>query len=165
MATVLSPPSSPRDHRHYIPRRPSPLSLPPLSPRPPITAGGTSHYQPFSLTAFVLDSPKAGSRVPRYPLEKQRRAWKELEDQKQQKQMQKQDPMRIQGSSSAMDLSPTSTLPLTPRSASSTYSDHENGDVGYTNSRVPNVVQRSFCGTFFGSCFCTSHFLSSGHRS
>ncbi|EAU81064.1 hypothetical protein CC1G_10355 [Coprinopsis cinerea okayama7 len=159
MSQLLSPPSSPRDHRHYIPRRPSPLSLPPLAGQ--LTASsGSSNFQPFSLSAFVIDSPRAGGKVPRYPLEKQRRAWKELEEEqqrkRQQQQMQRQEPMQIR-SSSVETLSPTCTLPLTPRSAkssaSSAYSQHDDE----TNNGKSKLVQRSFCAALFGSCFAVFH--------
>ncbi|KAH6886016.1 hypothetical protein BKA70DRAFT_1574133 [Coprinopsis sp. MPI-PUGE-AT-0042] len=168
MSSMLSPPSSPMDHRHYIPRRPSPLSLPPMAPT--ISLGAASEgFQPFTLSALGFDSPKTGAKLPRYPLEKQRRAWKEFEDQKQQKdqqQMQRQPPMQLtrQGSSSRDYLSPTSTLPLTPRSgassASSRYSVEDSVDDS-NNGKSKTSGQRTFCTVLFGSCFAAFRTASS----
>jgi len=159
MSQLLSPPLSPRDHRHFIPRRPSPLSLPPMAPTLSIGGGGHASFQPFSLDAFVVDSPRAGAKVPRYPLEKQRRAWKELEDRKQQQQMQPSSPMDIAAGGSRDMLSPTMTLPLTPRtpasSASSRYSQHDPDDASNGKSKPP--APPSFCATLFGSCFAVFH--------
>ncbi|TFK24530.1 hypothetical protein FA15DRAFT_669509 [Coprinopsis marcescibilis] len=147
---LSSPPVSPMDHRHFVPRRPSPLSLPPFAPVP---SNSSSSYQPFALSDIALATPKTGSRVPRYPLEKQRRAWKEFEDQRQAQQMQRQPQMQVPlaHSNSRETPSPTSTLPLTPRSpmssASSRYSQNDPDD-----NKKSKSVQRTFCGTIFGSC-------------
>jgi len=154
---MLSPPSSPRDHRHYIPRRPSPLSLPANAPHLPMAAS-SSVYQPFSLTELAVETPKTGARMPRYPLEKQRRALKELEQDHQQKrlsqQMQSQQPMSLpRGQAPVQDMpSPTTTLPLTPRSSASSvsaYSQHEEEALKRKGRSVPT----SMCATLFGSCF------------
>jgi len=159
--SLLSPPASPaspvspRDHRHFVPRRPSPLSLPPIAPH--IAKDADLSFQPLAaLSTFALETPKTGSnsKVPRYPLEKQRRAWKEIEDQRQQQQMQKQAPMQVpRANSTSISLSPTSTLALTPRtplsSASSRYSDHDGDE---HQQQVSRPMQRTFCGAVFGPC-------------
>lgn len=190
-AALLSPPNSPRDHRHYIPRRPSPLSLPPVAPHISFAstslsdatnhASGTTtgYYQPFSLTEFAVSTPRTSGvvKVPRYPLEKQRRALKDLEMEHRRQQMQKQNPMVVPSitttfaSSSAdgtagtgqgeggspQDVlpSPTTTLPLTPRSAASSvssYSQHED-ESGQRSRGKGGSMQGSLCATLFGSCF------------
>jgi len=136
--------------------------------------GGHHNYQPFSLDAFVVDSPRAGSKVPRYPLEKQRRAWKELEEKKQQQQMQPSSPMTmIATTSSSSDRagfsSSTSTLPLTPApartpvsSASSRYSEEQDELDNGKSKSSSGPLPRSFCASIFGSCFAV--FYSSSQR-
>ena len=168
-AQLLSPPNSPRDHRLFVPRRPCPLSLPPMAPHLSLDASSTTtSYQPFSLSELALGTPKTGSKMPRYPLEKQRRAFKDLEMEQERKrqsqQMQRQAPMNIpsiasgSGSGQApvtdMVLSPTTTLPLTPRSAASTissYSQHDSEEA--SKSRPRGNPASSMCATLFGSCF------------
>ncbi|KAJ3529794.1 hypothetical protein NMY22_g8848 [Coprinellus aureogranulatus] len=163
---ILSPPNSPRDHRLFVPRRPSPLSLPPMAPSLTQTASSTSSFQPFSLTEIVLVTPKTGSKMPRYPLEKQRRAFKDLEMEQQRKrqsqQMQRQDPMQVPGGGGSgsggpvqdMIPSPTTTLPLTPRSGASSISSYSQHDSEENSKSKPrgNLVS-NLCATYLGSCF------------
>lgn len=160
MSQLLSPPSSPRDHRHYIPRRPSPLSLPPTAPHLSL-AGSSSGYQPFALTEFAVTTPRSGSKMPRYPLEKQRRALKELEMEQERKrqsqQMERQQPMQVPRghASSAGSPSPTTTLPLTPRSGTSSASSYSQPSDDDGKSRPKRGPAATLCTTLFGSCFGT----------
>ena len=80
-----SSPTSPRDPRYYVPRRPSPLSLPPLAPHMAFQGPSTHHvtfqapshgFQAFATLAVPNTAHEQGGRVykePRYPLEAQRR--------------------------------------------------------------------------------------------
>lgn len=80
-----SSPTSPRDPRYYLPRRPSPLSLPPLAPHMAFQGPSTHHvtfqapshgFQAFAALAVPNTAHEQGGRVykePRYPLEAQRR--------------------------------------------------------------------------------------------
>ncbi|KAF6750238.1 hypothetical protein DFP72DRAFT_851922 [Ephemerocybe angulata] len=170
-SSLLSPPNSPMDHRHYIPRRPSPLSLPPVGTPAPSTThtsmgfdASTSSYQPFSLSEFAVATPRTGARIPRYPLEKQRRALKELEQEQQRKrqsqQMQRQAPMGVPGRNGSCDsvmLSPTTTLPLTPRSGASSVSNYSQEAQHTQERRAPSYRNPALamCATVFGSCFAS----------
>ncbi|TEB21544.1 hypothetical protein FA13DRAFT_1741785 [Coprinellus micaceus] len=139
-AQLLSPPNSPRDHRLFVPRRPSPLSLPPMAPHLSLDASSTT-------TSSRSEQPKTGSKMPRYPLEKQRRAGRVS-------RCQRQAPMNIpsiasgsgSGQAPVQDMvpSPTTTLPLTPRSAASTIS---------SLYRPRGNPASSMCAMLFGSCF------------
>jgi hypothetical protein len=110
MSQLLSPPQSPRDHRYYVPRRPSPLSLPPIAPHLALPAASSNMPPLSALAAFAMETPRrTGAKMPRYPIEKQRRAWKEFEtrneskkqdrqteqEEEGQRQMQAQEPMLV----------------------------------------------------------------------
>ncbi|EDQ98343.1 uncharacterized protein LACBIDRAFT_336053 [Laccaria bicolor S238N-H82] len=142
-------PTSPRDPRYYIPRRPSPLSLPPLAPHMAFQGPSTHHvtfqapshgFQAFAALAVPNTAHEQGGRVykePRYPLEAQRRflseARKALNEVKRDKDEEQPkspcqtlpppSPTTTQQQPKAQS-SPTLTLPLTPLSGASTVSQY-----------------------------------------
>lgn len=152
MTTLMpapSSPTSPRDPRYYIPRRPSPLSLPPLAPHMAFQGPSTHHvtfqapshgFQAFAALAVPNTAHEQGGRVykePRYPLEAQRRflseARKALNEVKRDKDEEQPkspcqtlpppSPTTTQQQPKAQS-SPTLTLPLTPLSGASTVSQY-----------------------------------------
>ncbi|KAF5320483.1 hypothetical protein D9611_010699 [Ephemerocybe angulata] len=131
---------------------------PALHPAAPLPALPPARRHPRTL-------PHPHLHVPRYPLEKQRRALKELEQEQQRKrqsqQMQRQAPMGVPGMNGSCDsvmLSPTTTLPLTPRSGASSVSNYSQEAQHTQERRVAPSYHNpavAMCATVFGSCFAS----------